>query len=103
MQRDGSDTHLLQLSAHFGAIVLGVTEDQVQLAAVVLKRFAEHLRSGGQVASINPSLTQEINAESVKNLTKNYSGRIVFLSTCSVYGAQEGVLSEDSSTNPLSE
>ena len=58
---------------------------------------------GDGACSINPSLTQEINAESVKNLTKNYSGRIVFLSTCSVYGAQEGVLSEDSSTNPLSE
>ena len=58
---------------------------------------------GDGACSINPSLTQEINAESVKNLTKNYSGRIVFLSTCSVYGAQEGVLSEDSSTDPLSE
>ena len=58
---------------------------------------------GDGACSINPSITQEINAESVKNLTKNYSGRIVFLSTCSVYGAQEGVLSEDSSTNPLSE
>ena len=58
---------------------------------------------GDGACSINPSLTQEINAESVKNLTKNYSGRIVFLSTCSVYGAQEGILSEDSSTNPLSE
>ena len=58
---------------------------------------------GDGACSINPSLTQEINAESVNNLTKNYSGRIVFLSTCSVYGAQEGVLSEDSSTNPLSE
>ena len=58
---------------------------------------------GDGACSINPALTQEINAESVKNLTKNYSGRIVFLSTCSVYGAQEGVLSEDSSTNPLSE
>ena len=58
---------------------------------------------GDGACSINPSLTQEINAESVKNLTKNYTGRIVFLSTCSVYGAQEGVLSEDSSTNPLSE
>ena len=58
---------------------------------------------GDGACSINPSLTQEINAESVKNLTKNYSGRIVFLSTCSVYGAQEGILTEDSSTNPLSE
>ncbi len=58
---------------------------------------------GDGACSINPALTEEINAESVKNLTTNYSGRIVFLSTCSVYGAQEGILSEDSSTNPLSE
>jgi len=33
---------------------------------------------GDGACSINPSLTQEINAESVKNLTKNYSGRISF-------------------------
>ena len=58
---------------------------------------------GDGACSINPALTEEINAESVQNLTKNYSGKIVFLSTCSVYGAQEGILSEDSSTNPLSE
>jgi|TARA_B110000495_G_C22907714_1_gene529938 nucleoside-diphosphate-sugar epimerase len=58
---------------------------------------------GDGACSINPALTQEVNAESVKNLIKNYSGRIVFLSTCSVYGAQDGVLSESSSTNPLSE
>jgi nucleoside-diphosphate-sugar epimerase len=58
---------------------------------------------GDGACSINPALTQEINSESVRNLVQNYQGRIVFLSTCSVYGAQDGILSEKSPTNPLSE
>ena len=58
---------------------------------------------GDGACAINPSLTHEINAETVGNLTKNFSGKIVFLSTCSVYGAQDGILNEDSSVNPLSE
>ena len=52
---------------------------------------------------INPELTHEINTESVKNLVQNFDKRIVFLSTCSVYGAQDGILTESSDTNPLSE
>src|SRR5210317_1811628 len=58
---------------------------------------------GDGACAINPALTHEINAETVKNLTKNFKGKIIFLSTCSVYGAQEGILNEDSSVNPLSE
>jgi nucleoside-diphosphate-sugar epimerase len=58
---------------------------------------------GDGACAINPTLTHEINAETVSNLTKNFSGRIVFLSTCSVYGAQDGILNENSSVNPLSE
>ena len=58
---------------------------------------------GDGACAINPTLTHEINAKTVNNLTKNFNGKIVFLSTCSVYGAQEGVLNEDSSVNPLSE
>ena len=58
---------------------------------------------GDGACAINPTLTHEINAETVDNLTKNFKGKIVFLSTCSVYGAQEGVLNENSSVNPLSE
>ena len=58
---------------------------------------------GDGACAINPSLTHEINAETVGNLTKNFNGKIVFLSTCSVYGAQDGILNEDSSVNPLSE
>ena len=58
---------------------------------------------GDGACAINPTLTHEINAETVSNLTKNFSGKIVFLSTCSVYGAQDGILNEDSLVNPLSE
>ena len=58
---------------------------------------------GDGACAINPTLTHEINAETVSNLTKNFKGKIVFLSTCSVYGAQDGILNEESSVNPLSE
>jgi nucleoside-diphosphate-sugar epimerase len=58
---------------------------------------------GDGACSINPELTYEINSESIKNLVTNFDKRIVFLSTCSVYGAQDGVLTEESETNPLSE
>ena len=58
---------------------------------------------GDGACSINPKLTFEINAESVKFLADNFKKRIVFLSTCSVYGAQDGLLDEESSINPLSE
>ncbi len=58
---------------------------------------------GDGACAINPGLTHEINTESVKNLVQNFDKRIVFLSTCSVYGAQDGILTESSVTNPLSE
>ena len=58
---------------------------------------------GDGACSINPTLTHEINSETVKNLVKNFNGKIIFLSTCSVYGAQKGVLDENSEVNPLSE
>ena len=58
---------------------------------------------GDGACAINPALTHEINSETVKNLVNNFKGKIVFLSTCSVYGAQEGVLDENSEVNPLSE
>ena len=58
---------------------------------------------GDGACAINPELTFEINSDSVKFLVENFKKRIVFLSTCSVYGAQDGILNEDSSINPLSE
>ena len=58
---------------------------------------------GDGACSIDPELTFKINSESVKFLADNFKKRIVFLSTCSVYGAQEGILNESSLINPLSE
>ena len=73
--------------------VLNKNDAVIWLAALV----------GDGACSINPELTFEINSESVKFLAENFKKRIVFLSTCSVYGAQDGMLDETSSINPLSE
>lgn len=57
---------------------------------------------GDPACALNPALTMETNVESVKNLVANFSGRIIFPSTCSVYGAQDGLLDESSPFDPLS-
>jgi len=57
---------------------------------------------GDGACAINPQMSMEINQDSVKWLCENYDGRIIFTSTCSVYGAQAGVLTEESPTEPLS-
>jgi len=57
---------------------------------------------GDPACSLNEDLTKQINVESVKCLKDNFKGRIIFMSTCSVYGASDGFLSEVSSVNPLS-
>jgi nucleoside-diphosphate-sugar epimerase len=57
---------------------------------------------GDGACAINPRLTEEINLEVLRWLVRCYDRRIVFMSTCSVYGAQDGMLDEDSPINPLS-
>jgi nucleoside-diphosphate-sugar epimerase len=57
---------------------------------------------GDPACAINPKLTRETNVEAVRQLTQNFDGRIIFPSTCSVYGAQDGILDEKSPTGPLS-
>ena len=57
---------------------------------------------GDGACALNPEVTVEINQESVKWLAEAFEGRIVFLSTCSVYGAQDATLDETSPTGPLS-
>lgn len=57
---------------------------------------------GDGACGLYPDLTLELNVESVKWLARNFDRRIVFMSTCSVYGAQDGMLDEHSSLNPLS-
>ena len=57
---------------------------------------------GDPACAINPKLTLQTNVEAVRNLVKNFDGRIIFPSTCSVYGAQDGILDESSPVGPLS-
>ena len=57
---------------------------------------------GDGACAINPDLTNEINFLTLKKFCKIYNKRIIFISTCSVYGAQNGMLDENSSVNPLS-
>jgi nucleoside-diphosphate-sugar epimerase len=57
---------------------------------------------GDPACALDPALTRKINLESLDWLCDVFDGRIVFPSTCSVYGAQESELDEASPTNPLS-
>lgn len=57
---------------------------------------------GDGACSLDEQLTREINVDSIVALTKVFDRQIVFMSTCSVYGAQDGLLTEDTPVNPLS-
>ena len=57
---------------------------------------------GDPACALNPDLTMKTNVGAVRSLVDNFDGRIIFPSTCSVYGAQDGELVEDSPFNPLS-
>ena len=59
---------------------------------------------GDPACSVDHKLTEEINYKAIKDFCEVVSPNkhLVFMSTCSVYGAQDGLLNEESSTNPLS-
>jgi len=94
------DAYLKDVDFRFGDILdrealkphLDWADTVIWLAAVV----------GDPACALNPELTINTNVNSIKNLVADYSGRIIFLSTCSIYGAQLGLLTEDSPFDPLS-
>lgn len=59
---------------------------------------------GDPACSVDHKLTEEINYKAIKDFCKVVSPNkhLIFISTCSVYGAQDGILNEESKTNPLS-
>ena len=59
---------------------------------------------GDPACSVDNALTEEINHKAIKDFCDVVSPdkHLVFMSTCSVYGAQDGLLNEESDTNPLS-
>ena len=57
---------------------------------------------GDGACELNKELSYRTNQYSVEWLANNFNGRIVFTSTCSVFGANQDILDEKSPTNPLS-
>jgi len=57
---------------------------------------------GDPACALNPELAGIVNGKSLGILTESFKGRIVFTSTCSVYGAQDSVIDETAPLKPLS-
>ena len=57
---------------------------------------------GDGACAVNAPLTRELNVDCPKWLVDNFNGKIVFPSTCSVYGINNDLITEDAEPNPLS-
>lgn len=57
---------------------------------------------GDAACSFDPDMTREINVKHVKWLAENYKGKIVYASTCSIYGKNNDLIDETAEPNPLS-
>jgi nucleoside-diphosphate-sugar epimerase len=57
---------------------------------------------GDGACAVDPFLTQSINEDAVKWLVDNYNGKIVFTSTCSIYGENNDLIDEEAVPNPIS-
>jgi nucleoside-diphosphate-sugar epimerase len=57
---------------------------------------------GDPACALNPNVTQKINVDTIDWLCRTFDGRIIFPSTCSVYGANDNEVDEKSMTDPLS-
>jgi len=57
---------------------------------------------GDRACAIDKETTQQVNFDSVKWLADNYKGKIIFTSTCSVYGINDDLIDESAKPNPLS-
>lgn len=57
---------------------------------------------GDAACEVNPELTVDANQNAVRWLADSYQGRIVFTSTCSVYGQYHAEVDEESPVQPLS-
>lgn len=87
----------------------GDIRDREKLKAIITEYKPSHIiwlaaMVGDGACQVNPALTKELNEESVKWLVdSNFPAKIVFTSTCSVYGANHKKdLTEDETPNPLS-
>ncbi|MDO8463174.1 MAG: SDR family oxidoreductase, partial [bacterium] len=57
---------------------------------------------GDPACALNERLTLDVNVYALRYAAEHFGGRIINMSSCSVYGAAEGLLHERSAVNPLS-
>jgi nucleoside-diphosphate-sugar epimerase len=91
--------YMKNVSFHYGDI-----RERHKLLRLIEGEDYDVIVVGDPACSLNPELTKEINEDSVKWLASVAGDRrIVFMSTCSVYGSNEKRnLEETDDTNPLS-
>lgn len=57
---------------------------------------------GDAACSVDIEMTRDINVNHVKWLADNYKGKMIYTSTCSVYGKNDNLIDETAEPNPLS-
>lgn len=57
---------------------------------------------GDPACEVDKKLTYDINVKHVEWLTNEYPGKIVYMSSCSVYGKNDDLIDENAIPNPLS-
>lgn len=90
-------------------INLDITDSKTLLDILKMEKWRAviHLAAivGDGACAVNPERTIQANEEATKviaNFCRDNNIHMVFASTCSVYGANNDMLDEDSPTNPLS-
>ena len=57
---------------------------------------------GDGACSLDPALTRQVNVGSIEQVIRLFNRQIVFMSTCSVYGVHDELVTEESPLKPLS-
>ena len=57
---------------------------------------------GDPACTVDEQLTYDINVKHIKWLAENYRGKIIYTSSCSVYGKNDNLIDETAQPNPLS-
>lgn len=94
------DRYLKQVNFIFGDV-----RDQKKLAKIINNYDSVIWLAGivgDQACAIHTKTTRQVNFDSVKWLVDNYEGKIVFTSTCSIYGVNNNLINESAEPNPLS-
>ena len=94
------DRYLKQANFIFGDV-----RDQKKLAKIINNYDSVVWLAGivgDQACAIDTKTTQQVNFDSVKWLVDNYKGKIIFTSTCSIYGVNNDLINESAEPNPLS-